>query len=639
MGRLGVADTQQPKTVRIVNISKLILEPGEVQLLLLGLTFTPTPDADIPGLEKDVYEFVRKLRLSYHFRNSTYKDSSILKRKSGFCPKRNANTELEKICHSLETMKICVKRSPDNIRGLRGSLQSLMDKVKKQDIVIKPADKGSIIVLMSPEYYWQMCCRHLYEGNHYEIVESDPSELVADRVTRFAEKHKSLLTANEFEYLAKEPCKIANFYMLPKLHKSQKISDLLKRNSNTEYLQVPEEQINDLEGRPINSGPKYHTRGLSTMVHHILAPCLEHIPYILKDTYDFQAKFPDFASADTQFVTWDIKSLYTNISHQLFYDAVTYWMDKLGSKIPLLSRFSKEFVIEALTIILEFNYFKINSIFWKQIVGTAMGTPAAVVGSNLVVAYLEIKMFRILPQLYPADFVDFIIRSYFRFLDDLIHQWLKNFNIDDMYKVINELDPNLKFVMSEIARHTNFMDITTSVIGETVVFDMYYKPTNAFNYVKYSSCHPKHTRNNIALSLARRIVKLVSISSERKEERIEELKSHLIRRDFPESVIDETLLKTYSPSPASKITDPIVFNHVYNPNHQINTNRITNCLEGIQQFPMKQAFQKKKPLVTTRQPANLRRLLVHAKFELSPNPVEPVDYGFYPCGNCVYCKV
>ena len=100
-----------------------------------------------------------------------------------------------------------------------------------------------------------------------------------------------------------------------------------------------------------------------------------------------------------------------------------------------------------------------------------------------------------------------------------------------------------------------------------------------------------------------------------------------------------TLLKTYSPSPASKITDPIVFNHVYNPNHQINTNRITNCLEGIQQFPMKQAFQKKKPLVTTRQPANLRRLLVHAKFELSPHPVEPVDYGFYPCGNCVYCKV
>ena len=134
-------------------------------------------------------------------------------------------------------------------------------------------------------------------------------------------------------------------------------------------------------------------------------------------------------------------------------------------------------------------------------------------------------------------------------------------------------------------------------------------------------------------------MKLVSISSERKEQRIDELKLHLIRRDFPESVIEETLSKTYSPAQASKIQNPIVFNHVYNPNHQINTNRIINCLEGIQQVSLKQAFQKKKPLVTTRQPANLRRLLVQAKFELSPHPMEPSDYGFYPCGNCVYCDV
>ena len=44
-----------------------------------------------------------------------------------------------------------------------------------------------------------------------------------------------------------------------------------------------------------------------------------------------------------------------------------------------------------------------------------MGTKFAVVGSNLVVAYKEIKLFALLPQIYPQDFVDFLLRNCFRF--------------------------------------------------------------------------------------------------------------------------------------------------------------------------------------------------------------------------------
>ena len=39
------------------------------------------------------------------------------------------------------------------------------------------------------------------------------------------------------------------------------------------------------------------------------------------------------------------------------------------------------------------------------------------VGCNLVVAYKDIKLFALLPQLYPQDFVDFLLQNYFRFLD------------------------------------------------------------------------------------------------------------------------------------------------------------------------------------------------------------------------------
>ena len=50
-----------------------------------------------------------------------------------------------------------------------------------------------------------------------------------------------------------------------------------------------------------------------------------------------------------------------------------------------------------------------------------MGTIFVVVGGNLTVAYFEVKMFALLPQTYPRDFVDYFVRNYFRFLDDIFH--------------------------------------------------------------------------------------------------------------------------------------------------------------------------------------------------------------------------
>ena len=51
-----------------------------------------------------------------------------------------------------------------------------------------------------------------------------------------------------------------------------------------------------------------------------------------------------------------------------------------------------------------------------------MRTIFAVVRSNLTVADFEEKMFAILPQIDPKDFVDFFIRNYFRFLYDVFHK-------------------------------------------------------------------------------------------------------------------------------------------------------------------------------------------------------------------------
>ena len=58
-----------------------------------------------------------------------------------------------------------------------------------------------------------------------------------------------------------------------------------------------------------------------------------------------------------------------------------------------------------------------------------MGTKFAVVGSDLVAADKETELFALLPQVYPQNFVDFLLQNCFRFSDDIFHKWLKKFDI------------------------------------------------------------------------------------------------------------------------------------------------------------------------------------------------------------------
>ena len=87
------------------------------------------------------------------------KTNQLLKANIHLLQKNNENQELETICKNLSKTKINIKRSSDNIRNLRDGLNSLMTKIRSNEI-IKPADKGSVVV-MSSEYYWTLCQSHL----------------------------------------------------------------------------------------------------------------------------------------------------------------------------------------------------------------------------------------------------------------------------------------------------------------------------------------------------------------------------------------------------------------------------------------------------------------------------------------------
>ena len=122
-----------------------------------------------------------------------------------------------------------------------------------------------------------------------------------------------------------------------------------------------------------------------------------------------------------------------------------------------------------------------------------MGTKAAVNSANLGLAYLEIKAFDELPKLYPLDLVKHFIENYFRFLDDVDYSWLEDFDPLPFQNLFNGLDPNIKYIFSDLAKETDFLDVHQKIVDYEVELDVYRKPTDSFNYLHFSSCHPRHT--------------------------------------------------------------------------------------------------------------------------------------------------
>ena len=76
--------------------------------------------------------------------------------------------------------------------------------------------------------------------------------------------------------------------------------------------------------------------------------------------------------------------------------------------------------------------------------------------------------------------------------------------------------------------------------GKKLETDIYYKPTDSKQYPLYLSCHPKHTRNNIPYSLARRLRAIVSDENVLNL-RMKELHQSLIKRGYPTAVIDDAI--------------------------------------------------------------------------------------------------
>ena len=79
-----------------------------------------------------------------------------------------------------------------------------------------------------------------------------------------------------------------------------------------------------------------------------MEPTLSLIPHIVKDSFNFTQRLEKQCQNNTLLSTSDIKSLYTNICHDLFLTAIEYWIEHLKNNLTLLQR-KKNLIIFTLT--------------------------------------------------------------------------------------------------------------------------------------------------------------------------------------------------------------------------------------------------------------------------------------------------
>ena len=491
---------------------------------------------------------------------------------------------------------------------------------------------------MNKEHYQEMVETIIEDTNYYEKLSENPHKHTLQIYNKFLNKHQNVLTEKELDYLKEFEVKQSQFYGLPKIHKSKTITEKCK-HADSSYVEV--DDVSDLKLRPIVAGPSCLTHRLSNLLDIILRPYTKHIKSNLRDTTDFLNNLPDKVPSSTLLASFDIEGLYSNIPHELGLKAVKYWLEKYPEEMK--NRFSKNFILEAIQLILENNTFSFNDQYYKQTKGTAMGTKFAPVYSTLTIGYLEELLYEQIKTVFGNDLGDYFSQNWKRFLNDCFIPWTKSVkDLESLHNILNNLHTDIRFTLQYSNTEQAFLDVLVKNQDGKIETDIFYKETDSKQYLLFYSCHPRHTKVNIPYNLARRLRTIISEDRILKI-RMQELKSFLTKQNYPIQIIDHGFERAMSLDKGQlrtvktrKDENIIPYVSTYNPKDPEMFRVIVDHLPILQEdVQMCDILSRYKIIKSKRQPYNLKRLLSKAKF-VSNDKYEVRKCNRANCGLCIH---
>ena len=214
----------------VFNLSKKVLTETEIRVLEKGLGFAPTPTKiNETDLRADFNEFARKMRCKWFFRNEpteNFSEAPAFRVKSNWNPPKG-HPAVEIFLSKLETEIFSVlPGTPLDYNLSKEEWLAMRGLAEDRNIIIKPADKGSCVVVWSREDYVAEADRQLEDNRSYESSSFKDANLVklvekSNNIFRSFRKRK-LITEEELKYFTDKYKKATNFgkmYVLSKTHK------------------------------------------------------------------------------------------------------------------------------------------------------------------------------------------------------------------------------------------------------------------------------------------------------------------------------------------------------------------------------------------------------------------------------------
>ena len=625
------------------------MEKHHISVLSRGPKFCPTTNGRKSDTCGDSYNLGRKLSIREIFHESHSNDKSLLRKPS----KKYIQTKNKELSDIIATINKIEPKESSTISNISEEEEIALEEIKrltKTTLEIKKADKTSTIVIMNKvDYRDQLVTKCHLQTNAYQQVNNNTDKTVYKNLKSFCNKHFVCLTDNEIKVILDEDWSTSNLYVLPKINKCRTILDEIDRKQEP-YIQMPMPE--DLTSRPIVSGPKSVTKGISKLLEKILTPLVEHQRTYIKDERDFLRKFPKNIGADCYIICCDIISLYTSIPNSLGLRAIEYWIEKLPEKIP--TRFTKEFILEGVQFVLENNFFCFNNTTWHQIVGTAMGKEVASPYACLTVGFLEETI--LFPILIPASFeheiAQKITKQFFRFVDDGITAPPKTVDPYKFQSILNSMDASIQYTITEsattvhdnnIVNCVNFLPLKvyTTTTGK-VLTDVYYKETNAHEYLHYDSHHPAHVKNNIPYCLAKTIIVLTS-SQTVMETNLNDLRTWLRNCGYPKNIIERGIfnarLQGPANAPSKKENIPFISTYYGNYDSSNIIETAKNLIDNSKNHRIQQVFKDVNFIHARRQPPNIIRQITSATFISDEKKTK--ENGIFCCKrpNCKICQM
>ena len=498
-------------------------------LLDKGLSFIPTLDIgrdQKAQLQWDIQNYHRKIKLATYFKNSNTKEKLPFIGPSIWTPPlHKLPMEVKNLIQKdLEEFKKYYKPIQEKYNISLDEVKALRELKNTKHIVIKPADKGSAVVILSREQYILEVERQLNDSEYYKQLDKPIYMDTVPMVTKIIDtlKRKKFINSKQRQYLIGnlQP-RERRFYILPKIHKSP------------EKWTIPYEIP---PGRPIVSDCGSETYFTAEYLDYFLNPLSTKHPAFVRDTYHFIELVKNIRiPSDFHFFSMDVDNLYTNIPIQAGIDCVK----NIFNKYPDPKRPDEE-LLKLLEINLTRNDFMFNDKFYLQIKGTAMGKKFAPAYANIFMADWEDKAF-LKCNKKPA--------YYLRYLDDIWGIWTgSEQEFDEFVNTLNSHDPSIR-LKTQINKQTiDFLDttvfkgdnFTTSFILDIKV---YFKSTDTHALLHKNSFHPRHTFKGIVKSQLLRF-KRICTRHEDFMEAVKVLFKALLKRGYGRSFLRHCL-KTF----------------------------------------------------------------------------------------------